>query len=54
MQKEEQANKSNERKPFNREEDMKLNQLDSARKKELIKKSSELNTKFKSGGAKFL
>ncbi|XP_046442321.1 GPALPP motifs-containing protein 1-like isoform X2 [Daphnia pulex] len=43
-----------ERKPFDRDEDLKLNQLDNAKRKSLIKKSQELNSKFKIGNQKYL
>ncbi|KAI9560505.1 hypothetical protein GHT06_011438 [Daphnia sinensis] len=43
-----------ERKPFDRDEDLKLNKLDDAKRKSLIKKSQELNSKFKIGNQKYL
>ncbi|XP_057364646.1 GPALPP motifs-containing protein 1-like [Daphnia carinata] len=46
--------KPTERKPFNRDEDLKLNKLDDAKRKSLIKKSHELNSKFKIGNQKYL
>jgi len=42
------------RKAFDRDEDLKLNKLDDAKKKALIKKSQELNSKFKVGRQRFL
>ena len=53
LQKEEDS-QPKERKPFNRDEDLKLNQIDDAKRKALIKRSQELNTKFKIGNQKFL
>ncbi|KZS21845.1 GPALPP motifs-containing protein 1 [Daphnia magna] len=46
--------KPSERKPFDRDEDLKLNKLDDAKRKSLIKKSQELNSKFKIGNQKYL
>jgi Protein of unknown function (DUF3752) len=46
--------KPKERKPFDRDEDLKTNQLDDARRKALIKRSQELNSKFSIGSKKFL
>jgi len=43
-----------ERKPFDRDVDLKANQFDDAKRKALIKKSRELDTRFKAGGQKFL
>ena len=36
-----------ERKPFDRDEDLKINKLDDAQRKAIIKRSIELNSKFK-------
>ena len=38
------------RKPFNREEDLQVNKFDDAQKKQLIKKSQLLNSRFSHGG----
>ena len=53
LQKEEDS-KPKERKAFDRDADLKLNKLDDAKRKALIRKSQELNSKFKIGGQKFL
>ncbi|XP_028903930.1 GPALPP motifs-containing protein 1 isoform X3 [Ornithorhynchus anatinus] len=45
----EDKNKSQERRPFDREQDLKVNRFDEAQKKALIKKSRELNTRFSHG-----
>ena len=42
--------KVNERLPFDRERDLKVNQMDDAKKKAIIKRSQELGSRFKSGG----
>ncbi|XP_077014403.1 GPALPP motifs-containing protein 1 [Tamandua tetradactyla] len=51
----EDKNKPQERIPFDRDKDLKVNRFDDAQKKALIKKSRELNTKFSHGkGSMFL
>lgn len=45
----EDKNKSQERIPFDRDKDLKVNRFDEAQKKALIKKSRELNTRFSHG-----
>ncbi|XP_042638562.1 LOW QUALITY PROTEIN: GPALPP motifs-containing protein 1-like [Orycteropus afer afer] len=45
----EDKNKPQERIPFDRDKDLKVNQFDEAQKKALIKKSRELNTRFSHG-----
>ncbi|XP_025052009.1 GPALPP motifs-containing protein 1 isoform X5 [Alligator sinensis] len=42
----EDKNKPQERRPFDRDQDLQVNRFDEAQKKALIKKSRELNTKF--------
>ncbi|NXT77013.1 GPAM1 protein, partial [Zapornia atra] len=42
----EEKNKPQERRPFDRDQDLKVNRFDEAQKKALIKKSRDLNTKF--------
>lgn len=47
--------KPQERIPFDRDKDLKVNRFDAAQKKALIKKSRELNAKFSHGkGSMFL
>lgn len=43
--------KEKERVAFDRDRDLKVNQLDDAKRKALIKRSQELGSRFKSGGA---
>ena len=43
-----------ERRPFDRDQDLQVNRLDDARRKALIKRSAELNTKFGRGQQQFL
>ncbi|XP_044143267.1 GPALPP motifs-containing protein 1 [Bufo gargarizans] len=43
--------KPKERRPFDREEDLKVNRFDDAQKKALLRKSKELNTKFSHGNS---
>ncbi|XP_005409137.1 PREDICTED: GPALPP motifs-containing protein 1 isoform X2 [Chinchilla lanigera] len=51
----EDKNKPQERIPFDRDKDLKVNRFDDAQKKALIKKSRELNTRFSHGkGSMFL
>ncbi|XP_005633962.1 GPALPP motifs-containing protein 1 isoform X1 [Canis lupus baileyi] len=51
----EEKNKPQERIPFDRDKDLKVNRFDEAQKKALIKKSRELNTRFSHGkGSMFL
>lgn len=51
----EDKNKPQERIPFDRDKDLKVNRFDEAQKKALIKKSRELNTRFSHGkGSMFL
>lgn len=51
----EDKNKPQERIPFDRDKDLKVNRFDEAQKKTLIKKSRELNTRFSHGkGSMFL
>nr|XP_042141134.1 GPALPP motifs-containing protein 1 [Peromyscus maniculatus bairdii] len=45
----EDKNKHQERTPFDRDKDLKVNRFDEAQKKALIKKSRELNTRFSHG-----
>ncbi|KAM6178556.1 GPALPP motifs-containing protein 1 [Rhynchocyon petersi] len=45
----EEKNKPQERIPFDRDKDLKVNRFDEAQKKALIKKSRELNTRFSHG-----
>ncbi|XP_051477269.1 GPALPP motifs-containing protein 1 isoform X3 [Apus apus] len=51
----EEKNKPQERRPFDRDQDLKVNRFDEAQKKALIRKSRDLNTKFEhSKGNMFL
>uniref|UniRef100_A0A8C4U941 GPALPP motifs-containing protein 1 n=1 Tax=Falco tinnunculus TaxID=100819 RepID=A0A8C4U941_FALTI len=51
----EEKNKSQERRPFDRDQDLKVNRFDEAQKKALIRKSRDLNSKFEhSKGNMFL
>ncbi|XP_064360907.1 GPALPP motifs-containing protein 1 [Dromaius novaehollandiae] len=51
----EEKNKPQERRPFDRDQDLKVNRFDEAQKKALIRKSRDLNTKFEhSKGSMFL
>ncbi|KAM8784564.1 GPALPP motifs-containing protein 1 isoform 2-T3 [Rhynchonycteris naso] len=51
----EEKNKPQERTPFDRDKDLKVNRFDEAQKKALIKRSRELNTRFSHGkGSMFL
>ncbi|KAM9388509.1 GPALPP motifs-containing protein 1 isoform 1-T1 [Phaethornis superciliosus] len=51
----EEKNKAQERRPFDRDQDLKVNRFDEAQKKALIRKSRDLNTKFEhSKGNMFL
>lgn len=51
----EDKNRSQERTPFDRDKDLKVNRFDEAQKKALIKKSRELNSRFSHGkGSMFL
>ncbi|OXB54989.1 hypothetical protein ASZ78_008501 [Callipepla squamata] len=51
----EEKNKVQERRPFDREQDLKVNRFDEAQKKALIRKSRDLNSKFEhSKGNMFL
>ncbi|XP_063068682.1 GPALPP motifs-containing protein 1 [Engraulis encrasicolus] len=43
---EEEADKPVERRPFDRDQDLQANRFDDAQKKQLLKKSAELNTRF--------
>lgn len=45
----EDKSKHQERIPFDRDKDLKVNRFDEAQKKTLIKKSRELNTRFSHG-----
>ncbi|XP_020827157.1 GPALPP motifs-containing protein 1 [Phascolarctos cinereus] len=45
----EEKNKPQERRPFDRDQDLKVNRFDEAQKKALIKKSRELNSRFSHG-----
>lgn len=49
-----QKDEPKERKPFDREEDLKINKMDDAKRKAIIKKSHEINSRFKIGSKKFL
>nr|XP_015219179.1 PREDICTED: GPALPP motifs-containing protein 1 [Lepisosteus oculatus] len=52
---EEEVTKPQERRPFDRDQDLQVNRFDQAQKKALIKKSQELNTRFShSKGTMFL
>ncbi|MBN3322235.1 GPAM1 protein, partial [Atractosteus spatula] len=52
---EEEVTKPQERRPFDRDQDLQVNRFDQAQKKALIKKSQELNTRFShSKGSMFL
>ncbi|KAG8137710.1 hypothetical protein E2320_004944, partial [Naja naja] len=42
-------NKPQERRPFDRDQDLQVHQIDEARKKALIKQSRDLNTRFSHG-----
>ncbi|KAL7642578.1 UNVERIFIED_CONTAM: hypothetical protein RMT77_007139 [Armadillidium vulgare] len=46
--------KPKERKPFSREEDLKVNKFDEAQKETILKKARQLNDRFSSGNRKFL
>ncbi|KAM8976645.1 GPALPP motifs-containing protein 1 [Pelodytes ibericus] len=48
---EDDKNKSQERRPFDRDEDLQVNRFDDAQKKALLRKSKELNTKFSHGNS---
>ncbi|XP_053563968.1 GPALPP motifs-containing protein 1 isoform X1 [Bombina bombina] len=48
---EEDKNKPQERRPFDRDQDLQVNRFDDAQKKALIRKSKELNTKFSHGNS---
>ncbi|KAM4796507.1 GPALPP motifs-containing protein 1 [Rhinophrynus dorsalis] len=48
---EEDKNKSQERRPFDRDQDLQVNRFDDAQKKALLRKSKELNTKFSHGNS---
>lgn len=51
----EEKSKPQERRPFDREQDLKVNRFDEAQKKALIRKSRDLNSKFEhSKGNMFL
>ncbi|OBS59739.1 hypothetical protein A6R68_09135 [Neotoma lepida] len=50
----EDKNKHQERMPFDRDKDLKVNRFDEAQKKALIKKSRELNTRFSHGKGNIL
>ncbi|KAJ1114586.1 hypothetical protein NDU88_002821 [Pleurodeles waltl] len=45
----EEKNKPQERRPFDRDQDLQVNKFDDAQKKALVKKSRELNTRFSHG-----
>ncbi|XP_018412107.1 PREDICTED: GPALPP motifs-containing protein 1 [Nanorana parkeri] len=47
---EDDKDKTKERQPFDREQDLQVNRFDDAQKKALLRKSQELNTKFSHGG----
>ncbi|KAB7495083.1 GPALPP motifs-containing protein 1 [Armadillidium nasatum] len=46
--------KPKERKPFSREEDLKVNKFDEAQKETILKKARQLNDRFSAGNRKFL
>ncbi|KAM4699600.1 GPALPP motifs-containing protein 1 [Discoglossus pictus] len=48
---EEDKNKPQERRPFDRDQDLQVNRFDDAQKKALVRKSKELNTKFSHGNS---
>ncbi|XP_053311458.1 GPALPP motifs-containing protein 1 [Spea bombifrons] len=48
---EEDKNKPQERRPFDRDQDLQVNRFDDAQKKALFRKSKELNTKFSHGNS---
>lgn len=50
----EEAGKPKERRPFDRDVDLKANYFDNAQKEAIIKRSRQLNDKFKAGNMKFL
>lgn len=51
----EEKNKPQERRPFDRDQDLKVHRFDEAQKKALIRKSRDLNSKFEhSKGNMFL
>jgi len=52
--KKEEQNKIKERKPFDRDEDLKVNLIDDAKRKALVKQSLQLNDKFSHGKGQFL
>lgn len=46
--------KAGERRPFNREIDLKVNRFDEAQKKSILKKAQLLDDRFSAGKSKFL
>ncbi|GLV39194.1 uncharacterized protein CBL_06244 [Carabus blaptoides fortunei] len=52
--KKEQVSGKSERRPFNRDIDLKANRFDEAQKKSILKKAQLLDTRFSSGESKFL
>jgi len=54
QEKEEASGRPKERRPFDRDIDLSANQFDEAKKKLMMKKASQLNDRFSSGGQKFL
>lgn len=54
LQKKEKAGAKQERRPFNRETDLKANVFDDAQKKAIYKKAQLLDTRFSRGETKYL
>lgn len=54
LQKKEKAGVKQERRPFNRETDLKTNVFDDAQKKSIFKKAQLLDSRFSRGESKFL
>jgi len=52
--KKEQSKKPNERRPFDRDLDLKVNRFDEAQKAAMLKKAAQLDDRFSRGGQKFL
>ncbi len=54
QEKEEASGRPKERRPFDRDIDLSANQFDEAKKKQMMKRASQLNDRFSSGGQKYL
>ena len=52
--KKEEAGEGNERRPFDRDIDLKANQFDEAMKKNMLKAAAKIDNRFSSGTQKFL